>query len=1468
MFPFIKNSGRLPADFSAAKVISAQIDSETSALNMTLSLTQPAPPHEISVLEEMISGEYGLAAAVGVLFSREDRSSTGDENAVDAPGVKEAAAPYDDSADAIGFAETAATKNTGGKTHSSVKTVSDGHERSAGAASHHTSAASHHTSAASHHTGVASAPAGTVSAVSAKSSASAARAAEGKLLMGKRTRGKTKPMDQVTLELGKVTVSGEVCDITSRYIEKSRAWVLSFDLTDHTGTLHISKFLGDNDARAVVNSIKHGMWLTVSGKLSISNYDSDLMLDPVSIVTAEHVKRTDTAAEKRVELHLHTKMSALDAVTDTAGVIKRAVQWGHPAVAITDHGVVHSFPEAAEAAAAEGDSIKVIYGVEGYFFNDTEYTTAVHGCSDSFESEFVVFDIETSGLSAVDDVILEIGAVLVKDGNEISRFHTFADPGVKIPYSITELTGIKDSDVEGAPQQKEAVTAFLEFAGDRPLVAHNAGFDVGFIDEACIKYNIAGRLDKTEKVEEAGKTRNTANAGNAGGTRKAATINDTEEDHRHGGESVHKLNASVSSYAYSYIDTLALARVLLPDLKNHRLDTVASYFGHESFSHHRASDDAAITADIFYGLLKILRVSGVTAFERVNAYLAERYGAAERKGRVRYKHIIILAQNQIGIKNLYELITKSHLDDFNRYPCIRKSVLLQHREGLIIGSACESGEIFELISEKRSSLELHRLAGFYDYLEIQPVCNNMFMIFGDRPRAGDEEELRTYNKRVVELGRQTGKPVVATGDVHFLDPEDEIYRHVLLTSKDFDNADDNLPVFFKTTDEMLEEFSYLGEDTAYEVVVKNSRMIADMCETVSPLPPKKTLFAPKLEGSAAELQKLVEAKLRELYGDTPPAMVKKRADTELGDILKRSYDVIYMTAQKLVADAKMHGYLVGSRGSVGSSFIAFLAGVTEVNALPAHYRCGTCRTSDFESGAGYGCGADMPEARCPICGTQYIKDGFNIPFETFLGFGGDKVPDVDLNFSGEYQAQAHRFTTDLFGADFVFRAGTIGKIADKTAFGYVKHYLEVTGKTATKAEENRLARGCVGVKRTTGQHPGGLIVIPQDKAITDFCPAQHPADDKGTNIITTHFDYHCMEDNLIKLDELGHDDPTMIKMLEDLTGVSVDDIELGDRETMQLFLSPAVLGLPENDAVIGATGSIGIPEFGTDLTRQMLCDTKPDKFDTLVRLSGFSHGEGVWMGNARDLILSGKATVGETIGCRDDIMLFLISKGIDDRYAFKISESVRKGNDLPDGAEEDMSKCGVPAWYIESCRKIKYLFPKAHAVAYVMMAFRIAWFKVHKPLEFYCAHFYRRSQKDSFDAAIMTRGIKVVRAKINEIRKNTDAKAKEEELLTTLEACYEFYMRGYEFADIDVYESDPVKFLIVDENKLRPPFVAISGLGETAARDISEKRIGREFVSVDDLSALCTKVSKTHIEQLKALGALRDMPDSSQLSLF
>jgi DNA polymerase-3 subunit alpha (Gram-positive type) len=1317
MFSCCRDNDILAGILNDAKVISATVDKAKRIMNITLLITKPAAPVDISLIEDGIASEFGLnTVKISPVYPREKN------------------------------VEKKADKKQSGNA----------------------------------------------------------------VILGKDIRNSITPMEKVELELGKVTVRGEVFNITSREIAKRNAWILSFDMTDYTGSVRVSKFMTDENAGEVVGKIKSGMVLTVSGNLGINRYEGDLTLEPTNIVTAEKEQKLDDAEEKRVELHLHTKMSAMDALTDTGEVIRRAIAWGHPAVAITDHGVVQSFPDAMKAA---GDKIKVLYGVEGYYINDIDDKLAVYGhCTGSPKGEIAVFDIETTGLNSINDAITEIGAVIMKDGKEISRFQTFADPGMHIPANITQLTGISDADVHGAPSQEQAVRAFIDFVGSRPLAAHNASFDIGFIYEACKRYSI--------------------------------------------------------EFEPRYIDTLAIARALLTELKSHRLNIVADCLSLPEFNHHRASDDAVTAGLVLVKLFERLEKAGIHDISQINGYISDLRTDAPLKNRFKPKHIIILVKNQTGIKNLYKLVTKSHLDYFSRYPIIPKSQLQKHREGLIVGTACEAGELFGAVVEGRSRLEQRRLAEFYDYLEIQPLCNNSFMLFGDKPKARNEEELRNFNRRIVELGRETGKPVVATGDVHFLDPEHEVFRHILLFSKGYDDADRELPLYFRTTEEMLDEFTYLGKETAYEVVVKNTRLIADMCEKVRPLPPAKTLFAPKIENSAEDLKALVYGRMHELYGLNPPELVKKRVETELGDILNRHYDVIYMSAQKLVADSLAHGYLVGSRGSVGSSIVAYMSGITEVNALPAHYRCMKCGHADFEAGHGFGCGADMPDNICPVCGEIYLKDGFDIPFETFLGFGGDKVPDIDLNFSGEYQANAHKYTNEMFGSDHVFRAGTIGTVAEKTAFGYVKKYLEGTGRRVSRAEESRLALGCVGVKRTTGQHPGGLVVIPQDMEIADFCPAQHPADDSDNGIITTHFEYHCMEDNLLKLDELGHDDPTMIKMLEDLTGVNAKEIPLDDPETMAIFKSPEPLGLSRGDPIIGETGSIGIPEFGTGFTRQMLCDTQPDKFDTLVRLSGFSHGTDVWLGNAKDLILSGTATIGETIGCRDDIMLYLISKGMDEKVAFKIMEAVRKGKGLPEGAEDKMKAIGVPDWYITSCKKIKYLFPKAHAVAYVTMAFRIAWFKVHEPLAFYSAYFYRRSQKDSFDALLMTRGIDVVAAKIREIRNNPAATAKEEDLLTTLEACYEFYKRGFAFAEVDLYESDAVKFNITPDRKLRPPFVAISGLGETAARDIVANREGRVFISVEELSMSCTKVSKTHLEQLKSLGALGDLPATSQLTLF
>ena len=1021
------------------------------------------------------------------------------------------------------------------------------------------------------------------------------------------------------------------------------------------------------------------------------------------------------------------------------------------------------------------------------------------------EGEFVAFDLETTGLSPSQDAITEFGAVILKDGEVAATFQSFVNPKRKLEQQNIELTGITDDMLKDAPDISEVLPEFLRFCGGRPLVAHNADFDVGFL--------------------------------NAAAERLGMDFNPT------------------------YIDTLVLAQNLLPQLSKHKLDLVAAALHLPEFNHHRASDDALTCGQIYLRFAEMLKQRGVSDIQGINEDMLS-LRAGSRISNRHAKHIILFAKNQTGLRNLYHLISDAHLKYYKRTPCIPKSELTRYREGLIIGSACEAGELFQAIVSQKNHAELLRIASFYDFLEIQPLSNNRFMLA--KGIARDEEQLREFNRTVVRLGEELHKPVCATGDVHFLNPEEEIYRRILLATKGFPDCDRENPLYFRTTDEMLKEFSYLGEEKAYEVVVKNTNLIADMCDTIRPVP--HNLFAPKIENSVEDLKALVYGKMHRLYGDNPPELVRQRVDTELHDIITCHYDVIYMSAQKLVQNSLENGYLVGSRGSVGSSIVAYMSGITEVNSLPAHYRCPKCKYCTFDVPDGINCGADLPDAVCPECGEKLDKDGFNIPFETFLGFGGSKVPDIDLNFSGEYQAKAHAYCVEMFGASHVFRAGTIGTVAEKTAYGYVKKYLAERNLTVSRAEENRLAAGCVDVRRTTGQHPGGLVVIPQENEIWDFCPVQHPADDIHTDIITTHFEYHSMEENLLKLDMLGHDDPTMIRMMEDLTGVDAQKIPLDDKETMSIFISSKVLGY-ENDSILGPTGAVAIPEFGTSFVRGMLVDTKPKQFDTLIRLSGFSHGTDVWLGNAKDLILSGTATVGEAIGCRDDIMLYLIKCGMPEMRAFKIMESVRKGRGLPEGAEEEMRAAGVPDWYIGSCRKIQYLFPKAHAAAYVMMAFRIAWFKVHHPMAFYAAYFYRRSQKDGFDAVMMTHGIETVKAHIKAINSNPDRTAKDDDLLTTLEVCYEFYLRGFEFSNIDLYESHATKFIIRD-GKLLPPFVAVSGLGETAAWDIMEGRKNRRFISIEEFSAACPKVSKTHIEKLRDAGAFGDLPDTSQMTLF
>ena len=1225
------------------------------------------------------------------------------------------------------------------------------------------------------------------------------------VVWGKPFTGKVTPIRELNIKMGNAVVEGRVFKAECYETRRKGMWTLNFNITDEHGSVAERKAMDEKEAKVLGGAVSDGMWLRIQGKVELTYDGRDIVLRPVNIMKAAHPGRQDNAPEKRVELHLHTQMSSMDALTDVGKVVKQAAAWGHPAIAITDHGTVQAFPKARDAAKGK---IKVLYGVEGYYVNNLDDRIAVHGAQDQdFDDEIVCFDIETTGLKVTREAITEIGAVVLKNGKITETFQTFVNPGRRLTPEIIGLTGITDAMLADAPSLKEALTAFLQFVNGRVLAAHNAEFDISFIRAGCRKVGL--------------------------------------------------------EFEPTYIDSLILAQNLLPELHKYKLDIVAEHLDLPAFNHHRASDDAGMVGYMLVPFFeKMRRELGISRLQEINGEMEKLrpLGGGSRHP----KHIIILAKNKLGLKHLYQLVSASNLKYFKRYPIIPKTELVTHREGLIIGSACEAGELFRAVADHKDWAELRRIASFYDYLEIQPICNNMFMLRNGTVQS--EEELRELNRTIVRLGRELGKPVCATGDVHFQEPEDEVYRHILLASKKFADADAPLPIYFKTTEEMLEEFAYLGQEEAHRVVIDDPRSIADRIEEIELLPPGR-LFPPRLENSEQELHDKVWNKCHELYGDEPPQLVVDRLNVELKSILGK-YDVVYMSAQKLVQRSLENGYLVGSRGSVGSSLVAYMSGITEVNSLPPHYRCPKCRHTEFVTDGSYGCGADMPDKECPECGTKYVKDGFDIPFETFLGYGGGKVPDIDLNFSGEYQARAHQHAIEMFGKTQVFRAGTIGTLAEKTAFGMVKKYLEERGESAGNAELDRLTLGCVGVRRTTGQHPGGLVVVPDDMDVEDFTAVQHPADDPDSDTVTTHFEYHCMEDNLLKLDMLGHDDPTMIRMLEDLTGVNARAIPLDDPDTMSIFTSSKVLGF-ENDEILGPTGAVAIPEFNTRFTRGMLMDTMPKDFNTLVRLSGFSHGTDVWLGNARDLIVGGTASVLETVGCRDDIMLYLISMGLDPKMSFKIMEAVRKGKvkkgGFQEGWEEAMREHQVPDWYIGSLAKIGYLFPKAHAVAYVMMAFRIAWFKVHEPLAFYATFFSIRAK--AFDAEYCCAGMDAVKQKIREIENNKDATDVEQNLLVTLEVCYEFYLRGFHFDTISIYDSDATHFKVT-ENGLLPPFVTVRGLGETAALDTVEKRQGKTFVSVEEFATTCNKLSKTHIEQLKALGAFAGMADTSQVALF
>lgn len=1245
---------------------------------------------------------------------------------------------------------------------------------------------------------------------------------EDDLIFGKLIQDPIISVNEAIAAYDMVTIQGEVFFTDSKDIHSKKTGKdyvkIAFDMTDRTNSVRVSKFLAADKAGDTASKIKKGLYCTVQGKMVYDTFAKEMVLEPTGIVKAKKPERKDTyEGMKRVELHLHTNMSAMDGMSSTASLLCRAAKWGHRAMAITDHGVAQAFPEALHAQEGKQKDIigdmKIIYGIEAYYINDENSISVVRGRSaEPLDGTFIVFDLETTGLNPASEEITEIAAVRVVEGEIRDSFQTYVNPHKPIPAEITELTGISDETVADAPDLDKAVPEFLKWAGEGqyPLVAHNAGFDMGFLRTACQRLGIERE--------------------------------------------------------FTSIDTLEMSRLMLPHMHKFKLNILAKELQVGPFEHHRASEDAAVLGRIYVKLLKRLReeMHAVTTAD-INPVLA---ATTDRKNKLknlpRY-HFIILVKNQAGLRNLYQLISKSFLEYYNKRPIMPRSELIRHREGLIFGSACEAGEVFRALTKGEPWEEIKRLASFYDYLEIQPIGNNNFMIA--KGMAKDEEQLRDWNRDILRLADELGKPCCATGDVHFLEPEDEAFRRILMAGQGFSDADNQAPLYFKSTDEMLKEFSYLGEDRAYEVVVKNTNMIADMCDVIRPVPREN--YPPHIDGCEDDLRNMCYEKAKRIYGDPLPEPVQARLDRELGSIIGNGYAVMYIIAQKLVTKSLADGYLVGSRGSVGSSLAAFMSDITEVNSLAPHYLCPDDKYLEWHED--YSCGVDLPDKICPKCGKPLTKQGFNIPFETFLGFEGDKVPDIDLNFAGEYQSRIHWYTGEIFGHDHVFRAGTIGTVAEKTAFGYVKKYMEERGVECSRAEENRLAAGCTGVRRTSGQHPGGVVVVPKEIEIYDVCPIQHPADDPDSDIITTHFEYHSIDANLLKLDELGHDDPTIIKHLENLTGVNAQEIPLDDPETMSLFHSCKALKYkgenPDTDPILGDLGCVAVPEFGTKFVRGMVKETHPSTFAELVSISGLSHGTDVWLGNAAELVRKGIPLSG-CICCRDDIMNYLILQGVKPKLSFKTMESVRKGKGLTEEMEAAMNEQHVPEWYIDSCKKIKYMFPKAHAVAYVMMAFRIAWFKVHRPLAFYSAYFSIRAK--GFDASCMIKGDKVCLDKMSELRgkeRDKTISAAEKDMMTTLEVCHEFYRRGFTFEPMDVYKSDATRFLVT-ETGLIPPFTSMPGIGEQAALSIVEERKNGKFLSAEELIVRCPKASKAVVELLEQIGALGSMPKTTQMTLF